>query len=125
MSLKIFDIENTKGVITTIDVDKDSVVYEFKGTYILEPTRTSIQVDSNNHVEDELGQYVNHNCNPNIKVVKEDEMIKLISIKNIKKDTEITFDYNSTEYKLSNPFECNCHGKLIKGSYYSSSKECR
>ena len=31
---------------------------------------------------------------------------------------EITFDYNSTEWKLTYPFRCNCHGTLITGRYY-------
>lgn len=110
--------DGMRGIITTTYINEDSVVYELEGEYILDPTRTSIQIDSEGHIEDEFGKYINHNCTPNVKVVKDKSKIKLIALKDIVSDLEITFDYNSTEYKISHPFKCNCHGKLIKGKYY-------
>ena len=119
MSLKIINMgDDMSGVCSNTYINKGSVVYELKGEYISDPTRTSIQIDSEGHVEDKFGKYINHNCTPNIKVVKDKSKIKLIALKDILSDMEITFDYNSTEYKISHPFKCNCHGKLIKGKYY-------
>ena len=35
--------------------------------------------------------------------------------KDIKKEDEITFDYETTEEVMVAPFKCECHGKLIEG----------
>jgi len=119
MSLKVIKIGvNMCGVSSNTYINKGSVVYELDGEYITGPTRTSIQTDSTGHIEDEIGKYINHSCTPNVKVVKDKSKIKLIALKDILSNLEITFDYNSTEYKVSHPFKCNCHGKLIKGKYY-------
>ena len=119
MSLKVIKMGvNMCGVSSNTYINKGSVVYELDGEYITDPTRTSIQTDSTSHIEDEIGKYINHSCTPNVKVVKNKSKIKLIALKDILSDMEITFDYNSTEYKVSHPFKCNCHGKLIKGKYY-------
>ena len=116
MSLKVIKMGvNMCGVSSNTYINKGSVVYELDGEYITDPTRTSIQTDSTSHIEDEIGKYINHSCTPNVKVVKDKSKIKLIALKDILSNLEITFDYNSTEYKVSHPFKCNCHGKLIKG----------
>lgn len=108
-----------RGVITTTDIKKGNLVHKLKKlVYLKEPTRTSIQVGSEQHIEDTLGRYINHNCNPNTKITRDNRNIKLVAIKNILKTQEITFDYNSTEWKLTYPFRCNCHGTLIIGRYY-------
>jgi hypothetical protein len=91
-------------------------IYKFKPIYIKEPTRTSIQFREK-HFEDEIGKYINHNCNPNTRVssLSGTDEIVLVPTTVIVKDEEITIDYNRTEKKLSHPFECDCHGKLIQG----------
>lgn len=91
-------------------------VYKFKPVYIEKSTKTSIQF-MDKHFEDEIGKFINHNCNPNTRVSALDGTsdIILVSTKVIVKDEEITINYNRTEKKMSHPFKCNCHGKLIKG----------
>ena len=100
MSLKVIKMGvNMCGVSSNTYINKGSVVYELDGEYITDPTRTSIQTDSTSHIEDEIGKYINHSCTPNVKVVKDKSKIKLIALKDILSNLEITFDYNSTEYK--------------------------
>ena len=91
-------------------------VYKFKPVYIKKSTKTSIQF-MEKHFEDEIGKFINHNCNPNTRVSALDGTndIVLVPIKVIVKNEEITINYNHTEKKMSHPFKCNCHGKLIKG----------
>ena len=43
------------------------------------------------------------------------EKAAIIDIDIINKNEEITFEYNTTESKLTNPFRCKCQGNLIKG----------
>lgn len=93
------------------EVPGDTVIYTLSGTILNQPTKTSIQISKNEHIEDELGQYINHNCNPNVKIVDK----YVISLKQISDGDSITFNYNDSEDKLSNPFICNCCNKEIIG----------
>lgn len=65
------------------------------------PTQISIHIGDNMHLEDEIGQYINHSFDPNIRV----ESNKLIAIKDINIYDEITFNYNDTEVEMACPFE--------------------
>ena len=78
------------------------------------PTRISIQFGEK-HIEDKLGKYLNHGCDPNARMIYSKNKVMLFAIENIQKDDEILFDYNTTEKMLAYPFKCNCHGKLITG----------
>jgi len=113
--LQIHFVEDkNKGVFCTKDYEIGQLVYTFEPYYIEEPTRTSIQHDDQ-HFEDDIGMYMNHHCLPNTDIVSDGRGIHLVALDIIKKNDEITFDYNRTESKLSNPFYCKCHGLLIKG----------
>ena len=119
--MKLYIIKNQKGEkrLCTIEEILVSPIYTFKPIYIESPTRTSIQFEDK-HFEDDTGKCINHNCDPNAKVIKLDKTddLVLIPIRNIAINEEITIDYNVTEEKLSHPFKCKCHGKLIKGKKY-------
>ena len=102
------------GVLCTVPIEKKEVILELVGLWHPYPTRTSIQIKSN-HLESEIGAYLNHNCNPNAEILAG---CKLVSTREIDEGEEITFDYNTTEDVLANPFKCNCCGKEIKGKNY-------
>ena len=100
------------GLIAECSFKKGDIVLELEGEILPFPTRTSIQLSKNKHIEDLFGKYINHNCFPNTKVEKD----KIIAKKSIKGGEEITFNYNENENKLSNPFICTCCHKEIKGN---------
>ena len=124
MKVKIVKINGMEGVITTIDVKSDNIVYEFRGRQIPDPTRTSVRI-CRKHIEDDIIAYVNHSCTPSVRV---DDMsyndwnmfgtYSLISTGDIAAGEELTFDYNSTEDEVAYPFKCSCHGTLIRGKNY-------
>ena len=107
-----------KGLYSTINYGKGNIVLVLEGNYLPYPTRTSIQV-GDRHLESWEGGHVNHHCLPNTKVVVEHGdllmMPYLVAIKDIQIGEQITFDYESTETEMSEPFKCNCHGKWIRG----------
>ena len=107
-----------KGLYSTINYGKGNIVLVLEGNYLPYPTRTSIQV-GDRHLESWEGGHVNHHCLPNTKVVVEQGefnlMHYLVAIKDIQIGEQITFDYESTETEMSEPFKCNCHGKWIRG----------
>lgn len=88
------------------------VVFELEGEIINSPTRTSIQISETGHIEDEWGQFMNHNCYPSCEIAG----TKVIALENIKKGDSLTFDYNKSETKMSHPFHCHCCNNLVEGS---------
>jgi|GEM_PF-1371517 hypothetical protein len=90
-------------------------------------TRTSIQIGNNQHVEPgPYGSYTNHSCEPNAMIVSRASSesglaaIALITFKPVKKGEEITFDYASTESRVTASAKlsaclcgsANCRGKI-------------
>ena len=113
--IKEINGEDNKGLFADQAYDNGSIVLFLSGKYISEPTRTSIQVGGQ-HLESIEGGHINHHCNPNTKIVMPNFTMPFVSaIKEIEVGEELTFDYETTEEKLSSPFKCDCHGKWIKG----------
>ncbi len=59
----------------------------------------------------EPGDYINHSCNPNCGIKGR---IKIVAMRNIKPDEEITFDYamsESSNYRM----KCNCGSQNCRG----------
>ena len=82
------------------------------GEIVLSPTRTSIQLKEGVHVEDPIGIYINHSCNPTSKI--DDSWV--VAVTDIPSGTEVTFDYSQNEDMLASPFICKCCGRFITGS---------
>lgn len=105
------------------------VIVDFSASTIsAEPTYLTVQIDTGKHITLQPGflQYVNHSCEPN--VFFNTTTLKLVALKEIKPQDELTFFYPSTEWKMSQPFQCYCghpccQGK-IRGAAYLS-KEAR
>ena len=108
-----------RGVFARENIKKDEVIRKLEGDIISQPTRTSIQIGKNRHIEDKVGEYINHSCNPTARVCND----TLISNRDVKEDEEITIDYNLSEDLVSHPFICNCCSKVIAGrksSFYKN-----
>lgn len=110
-NISINDQIEIKGLVYRGDkqLEKGSVVLHLTGEEIEQPTRTSIHIGDNIHVEDDLGRWVNHHCFPNT-VVNERN---LIATETIIPGDPITFDYLATEKTIANPFICFCCNKRI------------
>ncbi len=93
-----------------------TVILAVSGVFVDRPSKYSIQVDDNLHIEASSGQlsppdqgchpwrFLNHSCDPNAILVG----LQLIAIKPVRPGDEITFDYNTTEYEMATPFTCRC-----------------
>ena len=118
------------GLFATKDIREGAIIlYLTKdSTFLSYPTRTSIQVE-NRHLEHYEGGCTNHHCNPSAKIVIHPNFqgqnpgaqwevglaVLLVAKKDILGGEEITFDYETTEEELAEPFKCNCHGRWIRG----------
>ncbi len=71
--------------------------------------------DIDGDVSYNLAKYINHSCNPNCEVVIEDNHIWIISLKDIKEEEELTFNYG---YDFDEDFRqhpCLCSSTKCKG----------
>ena len=126
MTVKILNINSSeRGLFAEKSFNKGDIVTMLEGNTIPNATRTSIQIGQNKHLESVEGGMMNHHCNPNCKIIvgswqditlKLDGVgIKVQAIQDIKKDDELTFDYETTEQTLASPFNCKCHNREITG----------
>jgi hypothetical protein len=109
--------QGMRGLFANRTFNKGEIILLLKGNYFNKPTRTSIQVGNSKHVENYEGGLINHHCNPsaNIIIIPDVEPAIVVANKTIFQGEEITFDYETTEEAMAEPFKCECHGKLIEG----------
>lgn len=108
-----------RGVIAARNFDQGETVLVGRRTQVL-PERTiySLQMELDLHVElDEPARLINHSCNPNTGV-RNNQLggYDFVALVNIAKGSEITFDYETTEYISIAVTEClcgyhNCRGR--------------
>ncbi|MFN8290159.1 MAG: SET domain-containing protein [Chitinophagaceae bacterium] len=102
----------------------DIIADFWAGTIATEPTYLTVQVGTRRHItlQPEFLQYINHSCDPN--VFFDTTAMKLVALKEIKPEDEMVFFYPSTEWKMTQTFDCYCGSPFclgeIKGAAYLS-----
>ena len=102
---------NFKSLYSTKQYEKNELIWKLIGEIKKNPTRTSIEISKECHIEDEWGQYMNHSFTPNCKI----ENGYIVSLKEIDKNEELTFNYNENETKMAHPFYDSKTNKDVKG----------
>ena len=104
----------------------DQVAKFWPGTISPEPTYLTVQVGDAKHItlQPEFLQYINHSCDPN--VFFDTTAMTLVALKEIAPGDEFTFFYPSTEWEMTQSFQCycgssNCIGE-IKGAAFLSAE---
>lgn len=99
-----------------------TVLSSFHGELFTQPTRYTVQINANQHLELEPAhlRYTNHSCEPN--VFFDTTKRQLVTLQPIKAGEEFTFFYPSTEWKMTEAFECgcnktNCLGRIQGANY--------
>jgi len=71
------------------------------------------EFDIDGDIKDNTAKFINHSCDPNCETVIYDEKeILIVALKDIKKDEELTFDYQLTGDRV---IQCNCQSKNCRG----------
>ena len=91
-------------------------LFRIEGRTTDRPSRYSVQIDEHVHLEpdSELGpdkvsnghywRFMNHSCEPNAVI----EGREIVARRNMVPGDAVTFDYNSTEWEIAEPFRCHC-----------------
>ncbi|KAL3671477.1 hypothetical protein V7S43_003399 [Phytophthora oleae] len=109
---------------------KDDVIGSAPGTIYSKPTRFTVQITPDKHMDFTGGlEFVNHSCNPNTRIdmVENEAKVSFIAIKSIKEGEHLSFDYATSEWDMDEKFDCrcgapNCHGH-IGGAKFLNDKE--
>ena len=99
------------GLFSTEDFDKNIIIHKLEGPIYKNPTRTTIEISINKHIDDKFGIYMNHSFEPTC-IIKNG---CIVSLKSIKNGDELTFDYNENESKMSCPFTDNKTNRRVFG----------
>ncbi len=129
-SIKIKKSNGGRGLFAKKIIKKGEIIFHFDGQ-IGDRAHTdakSLQIDKNKFLESTIkfDNFLNHSCNPNCRI--DWQTLNLIALKDIQKNKELSFNYNTSEYNLfegkNSTFECNCGSKncigKIKGFRYLS-----
>ncbi|MBI9021305.1 MAG: SET domain-containing protein-lysine N-methyltransferase [Verrucomicrobia bacterium] len=104
------DIQNGETVIKSRLVKK-----------LPERTKYSLELNGDHILIDEPGVLVNHSCSPNCVLIENDHNgFDFIALRDVSKDEEITFDYESIESEISAFKDCSCGSAECRGKMNSS-----
>ncbi|MFY8128418.1 MAG: SET domain-containing protein-lysine N-methyltransferase [Chitinophagaceae bacterium] len=100
---------NEQALVATSNYAKGAVIEKFTSGLVQNfATYLTVQIGENLHItlQPQHLQYINHSCNPN--VFFNTDTFELVALKDIYINDELTFFYPSTEWQMTQPFECNC-----------------
>ncbi len=122
-------------VVAIRPVKAGETVLTLDGEELDRPSRHSIQLDERTHIEvtgdsplEQLmlshpWRFTNHSCDPNTRLVGR----ALVALKPVRAGDEITYNYNTSEWELAEPFECGCGSpdceRTIRGFKYVERQE--
>jgi hypothetical protein len=98
-------------------------LFRIEGETTHQPTRYTVQIDEGLHIDLGTGhseeqildeyywRFTNHSCEPNT-VIRSREVI---ASRDIETWSDVTFDYNTTEYEIAEPFDCHCGSSRCLG----------
>jgi hypothetical protein len=100
------------------------VLFAIEGREADRPSRFSLQVDRDIHIEVREGatleeqldtcywRFLNHSCDPNV-VIRGRNVLALRPIQAME---ELAFNYNTTEFDMAEPFSCRCEAAHCTGT---------
>jgi hypothetical protein len=118
-----------RGLVALRAFAPGEVILQLEGRVTDRATRTSIQISEELHLDGPLPppagaapapsqpwQFLNHSCQPNSRIAAP----RLLAVLPIAVGEEITFDYNTTEVDMAEPFPCacnspRCRGEMVRG----------
>ncbi len=105
------------GVVAVRDYRPGEQLLSLEGHIIERPSRYSIQVAVDRHLEPNEAaggdsaepspwKFLNHSCEPNLEIDLDSR--RFVARRSIAAAEELTFNYLTTEWDMATPFECHC-----------------
>jgi hypothetical protein len=112
VSVRVEQIDGELRVVATRPFRAGEAILRLEGDVTDRPSRYSLQVEDDRHLvvptagapERYPWRFLNHSCAPNAGIRGRE----VIALRDIEPPEQITFDYNTTEYDMAEPFVCRC-----------------
>ncbi|KAJ3115985.1 hypothetical protein HDU96_010708 [Phlyctochytrium bullatum] len=106
----------TAKLVTTKPFPKGSELAKIEGFESVSTKRWStVQTGEDSHIELNSDLvFMNHSCNPTVFV--DTTHLRVVALKDLDANTEVSFFYPSTEWKMAEPFKCWCGAKDCIGT---------
>lgn len=110
-------------LIAAAALDAGIQIFGIEGVETTSPTFASVQVGPDLHIDMDPAldltaqmdaypwRFMNHSCDPNCII----DNRAVIARRSIAAGEELTFDYNSNEYDMAEPFACGCRSANCVG----------
>jgi SET domain len=110
-------------LIATRDIAAGEFLFRVSGKRFSKPTFTSVQTGPETHIDVDPDsdltrqmdiypwRFTNHRCEPSVSMTH----AECVALRNIRVGEEITFNYNTTERMMDEPFGCGCGAKTCAG----------
>ena len=142
---KLYKIKKSKidnrGLYAAANIKKDAKIIEYKGKIItVKETEVNPKFDNDKAIylfnlnkrydldgdfKYNTARLINHSCDPNCEVDGVGLKLWIYSIKDIKKDEELTYDYGFSFDKDYKDFPCRCGAKKCVGYIVNSQSRWR
>lgn len=93
------------------------VVLHIAGQPVANPSRYSVQIDENVHLEgppESMSNYINHSCNPSCYI--DWPSLSFVALRTIQVGEAVTFHYCTSEWDMKEKFECKCEAVSCLGT---------
>lgn len=107
-------------VIVTSAVAPGQVLFAVSGSVVAAAGQHTVQVGPHSHLATSEGdwRFINHSCAPSVKVLVETvstadagpsrPFLRIVARAPLQPGQEVTYNYLTTEWEMSVPFECGC-----------------
>lgn len=116
--VKVRRVNGAYAVIASRQVRRGAVIFKMRGRLTDRPSKYSIQLSEHQHLEphshdprdvNSLIRFFNHSCSPSAYVSVEDLTAR--ALYDLEPGEEVTYNYNTTEFEISSPFQCHCQAE--------------
>ena len=127
--------DGTHRLVAARDIPAGIQIFRINGELVDQPSRYSLQVGEGKHIDLRTGhsekdifenyfwRFLNHSCEPNVIIRNQ----AVYALRWITTGEDVTFDYNTTEYDMDEPFTCLCSSPhclgMIRGFRHLTRKQ--
>lgn len=106
-----------EGIFTDVALEPGQVFYRVPTTNIARaPLARAAHFEGCWFIDEQVLDWVNHSCDPNIEIVPLDAGVGLRAIRDIKRGEELVCDYSRTE-KGGSSVPCSCQSQVCLGTF--------